>query len=442
MDTLKIEGGWGGAALLTSGYEHNPLVVSQAAQHLSVVSDLASLGVAVAITYDRWRLSLDFDSLVAGLGHSGSVDGYQFAAPSVDLSSHPDNLTDVRVGFDARLFGEAGGAFRLGAGAQLYIPSGAQSDYDSDGTFRGMLRVLAAGDVGMFTYAAQLGVHIRPINEVPIPDAPRRSELLFGVGPPQMAIVGSQGLKGCMGYSVTALARSFRRTRIHPKMRIPVWVKLAAFGGSGTAFFSTLVRRRQPWALASLRATLAASAALYGLTALLDFLEHLRLETEIARHPFRAKAIPASESALHGVLLAVNGSVLLLGRPLRRIGRMSAAWLAVAPFAFLILGSIDELAFHRRRVLHREHIIHTMEHLAEGVMWTTVYGGRLACVAPPLSRWVHPARRSRRRLAISGRIRPRPRRNRAPAAARRGRRRWLVPRSYGPPRRCGSTPPP
>ena len=44
-----------------------------------------------------------------------------------------------------------------------------------------MARILVAGDVGLFTYAGQVGVHVRPLDESPTPEAPRGSELLFGL---------------------------------------------------------------------------------------------------------------------------------------------------------------------------------------------------------------------------------------------------------------------
>jgi hypothetical protein len=98
------------------------------------------------------------------------------------LSAGPDILTDVRVGFDARILGDPKGPFRLGAGAQLYIPSANEdpAEYVTDGTPRAMGRVLFAGDVGMLTYAGQLGVHVRPRDDSPAPGAPHGSELLFG----------------------------------------------------------------------------------------------------------------------------------------------------------------------------------------------------------------------------------------------------------------------
>jgi hypothetical protein len=188
MDDLDLRGGLGGAIELTSGYAYRPLRVSGPnGQSLPVVSDQAFADVSAAITYDRFRFSLDFPGPLVVAGSTGMVNGYQYTAPAtdgtthpVDLGTNPDTFSDVRLGVDARLLGEVDGPFRLGASAQLWVPSGKRYEYITDDTYRGMFRVLAAGDVGWFTYAGQLGVHVRPFDQSPIPDTPRGSELLFG----------------------------------------------------------------------------------------------------------------------------------------------------------------------------------------------------------------------------------------------------------------------
>jgi hypothetical protein len=75
-------------------------------------------------------------------------------------------------------------------GAQLFVPNGnrfytdvngnSHANYDTDGTYRAMGRVLVAGDAGMFTYAGHVGVHVRPLDDSPAPGSPQGSELLFG----------------------------------------------------------------------------------------------------------------------------------------------------------------------------------------------------------------------------------------------------------------------
>lgn len=193
MDDLDLHGGLGAALELTSGYARNPLRLSDGSQRLAVVSDTAFVEIGAAVTYDRFRLYLDLTSPLAILGKSGTIGGYAFTAPPVDLGQSPDTLSDTRIGFDARIFGQPGGAFRLGAGAQLFVPGGARSDYDTDDTFRAMFRLLFAGDARGFTYAGHVGVHIRPLDDAPTPGSPRGHELLFGLAAGPTFPIGRAG---------------------------------------------------------------------------------------------------------------------------------------------------------------------------------------------------------------------------------------------------------
>ena len=189
MDDLSMHGKLGGALSLTTGYARDPLHPTVGAERVRVVSHQAFVGFAAALTYDRFRVYFDIDAPLAIKGDRGEVGKYHFAGPDVDVASNPDTLTDPRIGFDARLFGEADGAFRLGVGAQLIFPNGVRAEYTSDATYRGMGRILAAGDVGRFAYAAHLGVHLRPLDDSAVPGSPRGHELLFGVAVgPKLAI--------------------------------------------------------------------------------------------------------------------------------------------------------------------------------------------------------------------------------------------------------------
>jgi hypothetical protein len=196
MDALDMHGALGGVLALSAGYAHDPLRVATTtgSQHLTLISDDAFVNFGFAMTYDRWRFYLNFDAPVAIEGQSGTVGGYAFSAPSVDPASHPDTFSDVRLGTDVRFFGDARSPFRLGAGLQLYIPHDDEStaDYVTDGTFRAMARLLAAGDVGAFAYAGQLGVHVRPRDDAPLP-GPHGSEALFGVAGGRRFLLGSEG---------------------------------------------------------------------------------------------------------------------------------------------------------------------------------------------------------------------------------------------------------
>jgi hypothetical protein len=226
MDSLDMRGGLGGAMEIQAGYARGPLRIPDGSSSLPVVSDQALGNVGFAVTYDRWRLYLNLDAPLLIKGQSGTASGYRYTAPSVSFAATPDILGDLRFGVDGRLLGGPSSPFRLGASAQLYVPAGDHpSDYDTDGTVRAMLRVLAAGDLGLFTYAGQLGVHIRPLDDASVPGSPQGSELLFGFAAGARFHVGSSRdlIFGPEFFAETAF-RSF-------------------FGGSTTGFEGLLTTR-------------------------------------------------------------------------------------------------------------------------------------------------------------------------------------------------------
>ena len=207
MDDLDISGGLGGAIELTSGYARNPLVITglDGKQKLAVVREEAFFDIGAAITYNRIRGYINFPTPLLLSGTSGTLGAYQFTAPSVSLGTTPDTISDPRIGVDARLFGEPGSSLRLGAGAQLIFPSGNRADYVSDARYRAMFRFLAAGDAGPYTYAGQLGVHVRPLNDAPVPGSPNGSEFLYGIS-------GGRKFAGPIGWAVVAGPEIFGET--------------------------------------------------------------------------------------------------------------------------------------------------------------------------------------------------------------------------------------
>ncbi|MGD0678671.1 MAG: hypothetical protein ABSC94_24955 [Polyangiaceae bacterium] len=216
MDTLDMHGGLGGVISLTTGYARDPLRVrtSDGSERLTAVSDEALTDFGFAATYDRFRGYLNFDMPLTVAGQDGTVGAYQFTAPNsgqaftpsgVNPSTAPDAFADARIGFDARLLGSSRSPLRLGVGAQLLVPSPntARSEYLTDGTFRAMGRLLFAGDVGVLSYAGQLGVHVRPLDDAPAPGSPQGSELLFGLaGGPKFAVGKNQGMSLVVGPEV------------------------------------------------------------------------------------------------------------------------------------------------------------------------------------------------------------------------------------------------
>jgi hypothetical protein len=197
LDDLKMTGGLGGAISFTTGYSHD----------LSPISDQAFMDVGVAGTYERYRVYLNFPMPLVVAGSNGS--------PSLGVSSNPDTISDPRVGFDARFVGTPDGRLRLGAGAQLIMPSGEPSDYVTDGTYRGFLRFLAAGDVRNFAYSGQIGLHIRPLNEPSIPAGPNGNEFLFGFGAGRKLPVHQrwEALVGPEFFGETAVSSFFQKEK-------------------------------------------------------------------------------------------------------------------------------------------------------------------------------------------------------------------------------------
>jgi hypothetical protein len=183
MDDLNISGRLGGAISLTSGYARNPLVIADpdGKQTVAVVSQQAFLDIGGAVTHDRFRAYIDIPMPLLVSGTSGTLGPYQFTAPSVSLGTNPDTVSDPRIGVDVRLLGEPGSLLRVGAGAQLIIPSGSRADYVTDARYRAMFRFLAAGNAGAYSYAGQLGVHVRSLNDAPVPGSPDGSEFLYGI---------------------------------------------------------------------------------------------------------------------------------------------------------------------------------------------------------------------------------------------------------------------
>ena len=175
-DSLLISDKLSFGARISVEYTRGLLVVD----NLRVVSDFFSADIGGSVNFRRARLSLDFRMPFAGLGNAGTARGQQWESPGFDPSSHPGMLSDTRVGFEYLFYGDVGSPLRVGASAQLFIPAGQREHFITDGTYRGTLRALVAGDFQRLTYAAHLGVHIRPLAvSGPGPQGP---EILSGVG--------------------------------------------------------------------------------------------------------------------------------------------------------------------------------------------------------------------------------------------------------------------
>jgi hypothetical protein len=171
----------GGEAAVSLGYARRPLRIDvPGGSPLAVVSHQAFMEVALAIRYRGFRLAVFIPSPLVVTGESGLSGPYSYTAPDVNLSHTPDTIADTRIAVEKLLLGSPAGPLRLGVDAALVIPSSHRHDYLTDGRFRGLGRVLAAGSFRDWDWAANLGVHLRTLDDAPAPGSPRGSELLMG----------------------------------------------------------------------------------------------------------------------------------------------------------------------------------------------------------------------------------------------------------------------
>ena len=84
------------------------------------------------------------------------VNGQSYAPPT------NDRLGDVRLGVDLRVFGEAHANATGVVGRQVFLPTGHESAYTSDGALRLWPRFSLAGEAGPLVWAARVGYHYRP----------------------------------------------------------------------------------------------------------------------------------------------------------------------------------------------------------------------------------------------------------------------------------------
>jgi OOP family OmpA-OmpF porin len=162
LDSLDLEGHIRPAMGATFDWAHKPLVVygpDGDEQTVLVENQIFAHVGASLVLWDRLRLGVSVPLAVAQTGSSGDVRGYTVTAPAGAA------FGDLRLGFDVRLFGVHGDPLTLALGAQVFAPTGSREQFTGDGAVRLLPRLSAAGDYGMFTYAATLGIQYRAMDQ-------------------------------------------------------------------------------------------------------------------------------------------------------------------------------------------------------------------------------------------------------------------------------------
>ncbi len=163
LDTLDLRSSARPALSLLGEVAHRPLATYNAdgALRASVVENQAFLRLGGSLVlHDQVRLALNLPMAVYQNGTTDGAGSTTYAAPSRSAA-----LGDIRFSADARLVGVGSDAFALAAGLQLFIPTGSRAQYTGDGTLRILARAMAAGEVGLFAYAAQVGLQHRTLSQ-------------------------------------------------------------------------------------------------------------------------------------------------------------------------------------------------------------------------------------------------------------------------------------
>jgi hypothetical protein len=162
------------------------------------------------------------------------------------------------------------------------------------------------------------------------------------------------------------------RAHVPSTLRIPRWLGATVAGAVAAGPLVGFATRGATWQERLARSVFFGSAFGYLTTSLLDFAEHFRMEKAATGHALRATVVPVGETANHAATIATIIASLLVAQPLAT-SRARRVWTTIAPALFLALGWRDELVYHRKRATHREDLMHTVSHLAAGVMWTSLY---------------------------------------------------------------------
>jgi OmpA-OmpF porin, OOP family len=167
LDNLDMRGNFRLSVGMVGDWAHEPLMVKnlqgQNQQDFLTTQFIGQAGLSIAIL-DSLRLGFNLPLVFVNNGATTTTaDGlFQFIAPAQSGFS----VGDLRVGLDVRLLGHYGRPFSLALGGQVFFPTGKADNYTSDriadrNGYRYTVHLLAAGDLGVFSYAAKAGLYYR-----------------------------------------------------------------------------------------------------------------------------------------------------------------------------------------------------------------------------------------------------------------------------------------
>ncbi|MGK3969668.1 OmpA family protein [Sorangium sp. So ce118] len=145
--------------MLMADYASNPLVLRRerdGAEIGAVVSDQLTFRLNASLPlWNLVSLSLDAPLTAVQSGESPNGGGQQFASPS------GAEVGDLRVGARVQLYGAYHDPLQLAVGAYIWLPTGADDSFVSDGSARAMPYVAAGGRLERLVWSTALGTELR-----------------------------------------------------------------------------------------------------------------------------------------------------------------------------------------------------------------------------------------------------------------------------------------
>jgi hypothetical protein len=176
LESLDFEGHLAPTFRAGADWAWKPLVFYDPAGHevAALVEQQAALDLDAAVTaWGRARFDLALPVPIVASGGDVQIRATSYGGPA------SVGVGDLRAGADVRLYGGPRDPWRAAAGAPLFLPTGGTRAFGSDGGVRFWPELMAAGDRAQLSWAARVGVHLRPTDKCGCDLAPG-SELTWG----------------------------------------------------------------------------------------------------------------------------------------------------------------------------------------------------------------------------------------------------------------------
>jgi len=145
--------------MLLGDYAYQPLVLYRGTGEQAVgnvVSNQAILHIAASIAlWNRLSISADMPLALLNNGDNPSGGGQPLSSPSGVAAG------DLRAGLRLRLVGEPDSAASLSVAGYVYVPTGQQGKYTSDGAIHGTPALVLSGEGDSVAYAVTAGADLR-----------------------------------------------------------------------------------------------------------------------------------------------------------------------------------------------------------------------------------------------------------------------------------------